>query len=374
MRPLSVFGPKTGNGESLSIMLINTKLEKVMRTMNPLELKQFIRNALETAIDQYLGEGVAQQEEHLLVATYENWLKGYRKQVDAGLKAESTLRKHLSVCKHLRTFVQLNYHQDDLYINKVEDNFLSAFQAYLKSDCHLAVNTVWIYLMPVIRLLKKGYQKGWIDHDPSAEFSNKGEECDRGFLTDEELQTLRDCVLENDRDRLVRDLFVFCCYTGLAHTDLQQLTTASIVKSPTDGAQWIRVRRQKTHVYETVKILPVAREILLRYALVPLDGQANDVSPKRLLPVPSLSTCNRTLWKITAVCGFRKHVTWHIARHTMATTICLSHDVPMPVVSQILGHKSMKSTQIYAKVTHDYLSRELDRLEKELGKEGTCVS
>lgn len=357
------------SAKPLYVMLSKEKLENVTKTMNQVELKQLMRVVLETAIDNYLDEREeAPGAGHQLVATYESWLQDYRQQVNAGLKAESTLRKHLSVLKHLRLFIQHAYHQDDLYINKVDDNFLTTFQAYLKNDCQLAVNTIWIYLMLVIRLLKKAYQKGWVDHDLSAEFCNKNEECDRGYLTAEELRNFRNCHLENDKERLVRDLFVFCCYTGLAHADLQQLTMASLVTSPTDGSEWIRVRRQKTHVYETVKLLPVAREILSCYSLVDLDNMPEDAKgPQRLLPVPSLGICNRTLQKIIAICGIQKRVTWHIARHTMATTICLSHDIPMPVVSQILGHKSLKSTQIYAKVTHDHLSHELDRLERELG-------
>lgn len=189
---------------------------------------------------------------------------------------------------------------------------------------------------------------------------------ERCFLTQEELDRLTAFPFDNNRKRArVRDLFVFCCYTGLAHVDLRRLRKENIVRNPIDNALWIHTYRKKTGTEVNVKLLPIALEIMQR--------QAAEAQSDYVFDVPSLAACNKMMGTIIKKCGIGKHVTWHVARHTMATVICLSNNVPIEVVSKLLGHKSIRSTQIYAKITKEKLGNEMDTLRKRLASSRQSV-
>ena len=166
--------------------------------------------------------------------------------------------------------------------------------------------------------------------------------------------------IKNAKRSYIRDLFVFCCFTGLAYIDLKNLREENLVKNPVDGSLWIRTRRQKTGVTETVKLLPVALGILNKYRGLGEDG--------RVFVVPYYKSVFEMLKTIAKHAGIKKNVTWHMARHTMATVICLSNGMPLEVVSSLLGHKNIKSTQIYAKITQEKLGCEIDTLASKLAK------
>ena len=164
----------------------------------------------------------------------------------------------------------------------------------------------------------------------------------------------------NPKRSLVRDLFVFCCFTGLAWVDLKNLSEDNIVKNPIDGSLWIRTRRQKTGVAENVKLMPVPLAILEKYRELSDDGH--------IFPVPRFQSDCMILNTVAKMCGITKHLTWHMSRHTMATVVCLANGMPLEVVSSVLGHKSIDSTQIYAKITQEKLGSEMDMLASRLSK------
>ena len=149
-------------------------------------------------------------------------------------------------------------------------------------------------------------------------------------------------------------MFIFCAFTGLAYIDLENLREENIVKNPVDGSLWIHTHRQKTGVAENVKLLPIPLAIYKKYRGLCDDG--------RVFDVPPYYSCNGILKTIAKLCGIQKQVTWHQGRHTMATVVCLSNGMPLEVVSSVLGHKSIESTQIYAKITQEKLGCEIDTL------------
>lgn len=294
-----------------------------------------------------------------LLNFYKAWIEDFGRLVAGGLRAESTLRKHSVIYKQISHFLREILNIADINLTDIKPSFIVDFHLYLKQTCHLAHNTIWNYLTPLQMLLHKAHQQGIIDSYPFADYHNRMEDTERCFLTQEELDRLAVFPFGNNHKRaFLRDLFVFCCYTGLAYIDLKQLQKDNIVCNPIDNQLWIHTHRRKTGTEINVKLLPVPLEILQR--------QATDANNKYVFEVPSLAACNKMLGTIAKKCNLKKHITWHVARHTMATVICLSNNVPIEVVGKLLGHKNIRSTQIYAKITKAKLCQEMDTLRERL--------
>src|SRR5690349_16611485 len=178
----------------------------------------------------------------------------------------------------------------------------------------------------------------------------------REFLTEEELQTLMSKNIQNARLRQVRDIFIFSCFTGLAYIDAKRLRRSEIVIGM-DGERWIYTRRKKTDSPTRIPLLPVVQEIMEVY-----KDHRQCLNEDCLLPVPSNAKLNAYLKEVADICGITKHLTFHIARHTFATTITLNNGVPIETVSKMLGHKSLKITQIYAKILDSKISNDMQVL------------
>jgi integrase len=182
----------------------------------------------------------------------------------------------------------------------------------------------------------------------------------REYLNEDELQALATKKFNIDRLGQVRDIFLFSCYTGLAFIDAFQLTYSNVSKG-VDGNQWIFSARQKTDTPTRIPLLPTALEILDKYKSHP-----KCINSGKVLPVLSNQKMNSYLKEIADVCGITKTLTFHIARHTFATTVTLNNDVPIESVSKMLGHKSIKITQHYAKIIDRKVSADMQTLQKKL--------
>jgi site-specific recombinase XerD len=154
---------------------------------------------------------------------------------------------------------------------------------------------------------------------------------------------------------LVRDVFLFSCYTGFAYVDVANLT-ADHIRIGVDGKKWLMKNRRKTDIPEHVPILPPAERILSKYRY------AKKLNSEKLLPVPSNQRVNAYLKEIAVICEISTKITFHVARHTFATTITLDNGVPIDSVSKMLGHRSVKTTQIYARVTDRKVSGDINQL------------
>lgn len=290
-----------------------------------------------------------------LLEYYDRWIVDFEKQVAAGQKAESTLRKHKTVYFHLKNFIKQKYNKDDILIQEARHDFPIDFNLYLKKE-GVTLNSRCVYLGSMQMIFRLATHDGIIDENPCRDFHITMEEKDRGFLTKEELKRLWDYKCEEgSNEELIRDLFLFCCYTGLSYIDLVKLSREDIVTNPLDSRLWIMTHRKKTGVKETVRLFPEVAALLKKHLQAPIYNN--------VFSVPNPRTCNRTIKRIAEKCGINKKVSWHIARHTMATTICLANGMPIEAVAKILGHKKIKTTQIYAKITQDTLGRELNKLE-----------
>ena len=185
----------------------------------------------------------------------------------------------------------------------------------------------------------------------------------RGFLTDEEVLQIVNKELNVSRLELVRDVFIFSCFTGLAYIDVANLTPENIVML--GGKEWIMTKRQKTSVETNVLLLDIPKRIVSKYSHQTYrDG--------KLFPILSNQKMNSYLKEIADICGIKKNLTFHLARHTFAT-LCLSKGVPMESVSKMLGHTNIRTTQIYARITNKKIEHDMEQFADKLGKFNTAM-
>ena len=202
--------------------------------------------------------------------------------------------------------------------------------------------------MPLLSLTDKAWRRGIVRTDPFGEYSLEMQETDRGYLTEEELRTLANAVFVKKQTSLVRDMFLFGCFTGLSYIDIKTLTHDKIQRMDFDGEEWIITRRTKTRVSSNVPLMEIAKELIERYR-----GLAGG---DLVFPMPSNSVCNRHLKQIAKACGIHKEIGFHLSRHTFATTVYLCNGGTIEALSKILGHKHISTTQIYAEVTNRMVS------------------
>lgn len=272
--------------------------------------------------------------------------------------APGTLERYRTSFDHTRSFIQWKYGMEDMDIRKLNYEFISEYAFWLKSVRHCSHNTTMKYLSNFKKVVLGCVRNGWLASDPFGGFKMGKREVVRTALTEIELQSLAIKSFATDRLNQVRDIFLFSCYTGLAYADVKKLRRAEITVG-IDGEQWLFTQRQKTEAPSRIPLLPMALDIIHRYADHPQCCNQGYV-----LPVLSNQKMNAYLKEIADVCGIRKNLTFHIARHTFATTVTLSNGVPIETVSKMLGHKSIKQTQHYAKILDIKISEDMQLLKQ----------
>lgn len=205
----------------------------------------------------------------------------------------------------------------------------------------------------------------WITIDPFLNYKVRLKDVEREYLSEEEIQTMLTKNLHTPRLSQVRDIFIFCCFTGLAYSDVKKLTQNNVVMG-IDGEQWIKTKRTKTDTRSNIPILPTALAIIKKY-----ENHPEVVIKEVLLPVLSNQKSNAYLKEIAELCGITKNLTTHLARHTFATTVTLTNGVPLESVSKMLGHKSIKTTQHYAKILDLKVSDDMQLLRQKFNKRTT---
>lgn len=258
--------------------------------------------------------------------------------------AAGTLERYETSLRHTRSFLEWQYKVSDIDIKQIDHDFITNYEFYLRSERNCANNSAIKYIKNFGKIIRICLASGWLDKDPFVNYKAKVKRVDRIFLNREELQAMADKVFPTERLNQVRDIFLFCCFTGLAYADVKKLKPAEIVKG-LDGEMWIYTKRKKTDTPSRIPLLPSALSLLNKYAHHSLCCNAD-----KALPVSTNQKMNAYLKEIADVCGIYKILTFHIARHTFATTVTLSNGVPIESVSKMLGHTNIKTTQHYAKI------------------------
>jgi site-specific recombinase XerD len=270
--------------------------------------------------------------------------------------AIGTYKRYNTCLKLLKEFMQIQLKKDDILLEDINLQFISEFDFYLRVKRGCNNNTTVKYLKNFKKIVNLSRAHDWMKHDPFLNHKVKMDTVNREILTQHELQLLIEKEFSIKRLEEIKDVFLFCCFTGLAYVDVKKLSGDSIFKG-IDGNDWLHVYRAKTNVPSRIPLLPVAQGILKKYATNPYC-----LTKRLLLPVLSNQKYNAYLKEIADCCGIHKNLTTHIARHTFATTVTLNNKVPIESVSKMLGHRTIKTTEHYSKVLDIKIAEDMNHL------------
>lgn len=276
--------------------------------------------------------------------------------------AAGTLERYTTSLKHTIEFLEWKYKVSDIDITKIDHAFITDYEFYLRSVRNCSNNTAVKYIKNFNKIIKICLANDWLDKNPFNNYKSKIKEVEREFLSELELQSILNKKFKTERLSLVRDIFLFSCFTGLAYIDVKNLTKSHI-SIGIDGEKWIYTHRQKTESASKIPILPITQMLIDKYENHP---QSNN--QEVLFPILSNQKMNAYLKEIAAICEIEKDLTFHIARHTFATTVTLTNGVPIESVSKMLGHKNIKTTQHYAKILDKKVSDDMQILREKFSE------
>ena len=273
-----------------------------------------------------------------------------------------TIKNYSSTERYLLEFLSRGKKMDNIELKRIDYRFVVDFEGFLRRHRHrngrpnLSNNGVMKHLERLKKMINLAIRLDWMQKNPFDRFRMQFERFERAHLDARELDAIERIKYRDGRMERVRDCFLFSCHTGLSYIDVRELTRDHIRRG-VDGRDWIFTKREKTG--ETVRrpILPKARSILDRYV-----AEALSVGKETIMPLPSNQKTNAYLKQLAHDCCIKKNVTFHVARHTFATTVMLSNGVPIETVSKLLGHTKLSTTQIYARVVEKKISEDMDRL------------
>jgi len=267
---------------------------------------------------------------------------------------------------YVKKFLKKERNTTDIYLKQLNFEFLTDFQMYLSNvyptghQKALSHNTVMKHIQRLRKIVTLAFHMEWMEKDPFVRWKMSFEKTNREFLSETELHNLEHKDFISERLDRVRDLFVFSCYTGISYVDIMALTPDHLVMG-IDGKNWIMTKRQKTNTVVNVPLLPQALAIVNKYKDHPVTAVSQS-----LLPRLTNEKLNMYLKEVANFVPIKKNLTFHMARHTFATTITLSNGVPIETVSKILGHTKITTTQIYARVLENKVSTDMNQLNKVL--------
>jgi integrase len=337
---------------------INTQINKIQSKINNIALVFQLQNddcTLENIYNKYIGIEIKKEEN--ILSYYNQYLLKIKKLVGIEIK-ENTYNKFVYVRKHLEAFLIWKYKKKDYPLEELNLQFLDDFDYYLKTEKKQEQITINKTIQRFRTPIKQAISEGYLVRDPFILYRSKTVRKSVIFLSTDELNMVEKAVLKQKRLCMIQDLFIFCCYTGLAYNEMSNLENNHI-QLGFDGINWIQMKREKTQRQVSIPILPKAQEIIDKYVT-----EAN-----RIFPPISNQKFNSYLKEIADIVGIEKRLTHHIARKTFASTVLLYNDVPMEIVSELLGHSSMIITQeSYGKVVQKKVSEEMKKLNKKLAK------
>ncbi|MCR2031557.1 MULTISPECIES: site-specific integrase [Alistipes] len=307
--------------------------------------------------------GMASGQETLL-GHFGRFIERFEKHVGVDRSAKSAAC-YKNTFKHLSRFLSAKFNLTDMPFRALDRSLIERFDLYLRSEQRLAPSTIVLFMSRLKTVVGKAIASGIFTTDPFAEYEPQRPRRQQRYLTREELHRLMTTPLPSPNLYHIRDLFLFSCYTGISYGDLCRLTDANL-ETAEDGTVWIKATREKTNVEFEIPLLDLPLRILDKY-----DGLAPD---DKLLPMYCNSTINLSLKAIATLCGIDRKLTFHMARHTYATEITLSHGVPIETVSRMLGHSRIDTTQIYAEVTDGKIETDTRQLDGRIAERFPSVA
>lgn len=307
-------------------------------------------------LNRYLGK--EQSDRHTLMEVFRAHNEKCRALSGISL-APATVIRYETTLRLTEEFLQKNYKKEDCYLDEVTNQFIEDFEFFLKTVRRCCHNTTTKYLLNFKKIIRIALAKGWMKKDPFAQVHFHFESVEREFLEKQELKAMLNKEITITRLAQVRDIFCFCCLTGLAFTDVQQLKAEHLV-ADIHGKIWIRKARQKTKNMCNIPLLDEAQKIIDRYREHPYC-QTHGV----LLPVCSNQKMNSYLKELADICGIRKNLSTHCARHTFAT-LTLASGATIDNVAKMLGHANVNMTRRYAKVLDSSIMRDMEAVAENM--------
>ena len=356
---------ETARGKSRRACDLNTYIEEARIKLYQIfcELEQQNRPVTAHLLQEFFFGQEKPKEVRTLLGTMQEHNDQCRALVGTDY-ALITVRRYESCRRYLAELIRQRYGKEDLPLAEVNGELVRAFAFYLKTEKGCQQNTVIRYMKCLKKITNLARANDWMAKDPFLGIRFHEKEVVREFLTMDELQTIYRKEFPLERLTLVRDVFIFAAFTGLAFIDVQQLAPEHIVRD-NNGNLWIRKPRQKTKNMCNIPLLDIPQEILRKYADHPTCRKKGV-----LLPVPCNQKMNSYLKEIADICMIRKNLTTHCARHSYATSVCLANGVSLENVAKMLGHSNIKMTQHYARVLDSSILRDMMQVERAISKLG----
>lgn len=318
------------------------------------------RFTAESVKNSYLGRTAAGEEKISL-----NRLVAMHNEMMEKVLERGTMKNYYSTAVYLKKFMNGKYAAGDIFLMDLNFQFITGFEMYirnnpLKAGDPCTNNGTMKHLERLKKMVTWAYTNEWIDKDPFIAYKLRFKRHEMEFLDKDELARIEGRALENPMLRRVRDLFVFSCYTGLAYVDLVLLKPGNILAGA-DGIQWIKASRKKTEIPVNVPLLKPAVKILEKFR-----ADENAGIWETLFPTVSNQEMNRSLKLIGEICEIKKRLTFHLARHTFATTLTLLNGVPIETISKLLGHTKLTTTMIYTHVMQSKVGLDMSLLQSKL--------
>ena len=344
-------------GSGKQIKMFNTLLENIKYSLQN-HFHEIVCEEIPTpekVRDSFLGVA---DKENTLMLLFKRHLDNLKNIIGKGM-AQATYDKYDITYRRLKEFMKNKYNLSDIPLRDIKNMFVVDFENFLIHTYDYGKNTRAKFLQRFHSVILIARRNNWIKTDPFDNFVIGSQKVDRGYLTQEEVDAIWNKQFNVTRLEKARDAFIFACYTGLAYVDVCHLKKANIVTI--NGEKWIRTRRQKTDTLVEVPLLKIPERIIEKYKGYILPDDA-------LIPISSNQKVNAYLKEIADLCGIQRNLTYHLARHTFATTITLSKGVSMESVSKMLGHTKITTTQIYARILNSKVKEEMKLVETALEK------
>ena len=318
--------------------------------------------------DLYFSGQVRKHSSHSLLELF-----SYHNEHNESILAHGTMKNYYTTLAYLNKFISKYYGTDDLPLSKIDYSFIERFERFVRTEPIKSYdpcrgNGVYKHMERLSKVLTIGRKLRWMKENPFMDYTKHMVKPQRKFLDITELERIEQQIFYDPKINYVKDLFLFSCYTGLAYVDVSQLRPADFYRS-NDGKLWMDKYRQKSKELSAVPLLDNAIAVIERY----WNGSVVDTD-KTIFPFISNQEVNRNLKIIRAACGISKEVTFHIARHTFATTVTLKNGVPIETVSKMLGHTKLSTTQIYAKVDEDKIANDMNLAQLKLNERKIKIS
>jgi site-specific recombinase XerD len=305
---------------------------------------------------KFLGKDIMRR---YLIEEFEDHNNKMEALIGNGFKP-NTLKGYKTTTNHIAAYIEKQYKTKDIDMMKIDHAFIVGLEFYLRSDMGCSAVTTAKYIKHFRKIINLSLAHRWIKENPFILYKTKVKPKEKEFLTKDELKRIEEKGFKIERLKHVRDIFVFCCYTGLSYIDVKQLRTSDIGKGVNDKL-WVLTSREKTEINSNIPLLPGALKIISKYADYPPS-----IAKGLALPVLSNQKMNSYLKEIADLCEITKELTFHMSRHTFATTVTLSNNVPIETVSKMLGHTNIKTTQHYAKLLDNRVGSDMELLQQRL--------